>query len=406
MISWLNSKWENFEQFVTDVIYDRREPTFAIHCFSTFLRSLSTLFRGIVQFRYLLYRKGIFRSRPLGCLVVVVGNLTVGGTGKTPVVEKFARSLQEQGRRVAILSRGYKSRSDSLAKKCYRWFTSKDPVPPKIVSDGHSVLLDSDVAGDEPYMLARNLPGVIVLVDKNRVKAGLYAIQKFGADTLILDDGFQYLPLRGRLNLLLIDKTNPFGNRHLLPRGILREPIRHLKRASYISLTKSDGTPDEALNATIRKYNSSVDLIECTHKPRYFCSVSSGERLELSALKGKRVGAFSGIAVPESFEKFFKSIGIQLSYTKRFIDHHRFSYEELEHIFIEAKEAGIEAIVTTEKDAVRIPHFFKADIPFYYLRMEIDILDGASDFEQAVAKICFPKNERPITRSPFKVGKV
>ncbi|PIX57922.1 MAG: tetraacyldisaccharide 4'-kinase, partial [Verrucomicrobia bacterium CG_4_10_14_3_um_filter_43_23] len=103
MISWLNSKWENFEQFVTDVIYDRREPTFAIHCFSTFLRSLSTLFRGIVQFRYLLYRKGIFRSRPLGCLVVVVGNLTVGGTGKTPVVEKFARSLQEQGRRVAIL---------------------------------------------------------------------------------------------------------------------------------------------------------------------------------------------------------------------------------------------------------------------------------------------------------------
>ena len=220
---------------------------------ASILYGLSFVFHGLVRLRWYFYEHRILRNKPLGCLVVVVGNLTVGGTGKTPVVEKFARTLTERGRKVAILSRGYKSKKEPLPKKLWRKLTHGQEAPPKIVSDGREVLLDSEVAGDEPFMLASNLPGVVVLCDKNRVKAGSYAIRRFGCDTLILDDGFQYLPLKGRLNLLLVDKTNPFGNQHLLPRGILREPINHLKRASYIFLTKSDGQRDEALLELIRE---------------------------------------------------------------------------------------------------------------------------------------------------------
>src|SRR5690606_19234136 len=301
--SWLKRKATAFEQFAIDVIYGRRDDPAAV-VFAAWLQALSFLFSGIAQARLWLYQKRILHDQPLGSLVVVVGDLTVGGTGKTPVVEKFARALRDRGRQVAILSRGYKSKSRPLWKRAWYWLTHTQAPPPKIVSDGRRVLFDSEVAGDEPYMLARNLPGVLVLVDKNRVKAGTYAIKKCGCDTLVLDDGFQYLPLKGRLNLLLVDKTNPFGNGFLLPRGILREPIKHLKRASYVFLTKSDGRRDEELEELIQEHNPGADIIECAHRPQYLQRFGHDERLPLTSLKGRRVGACSGIAVPESFEKF------------------------------------------------------------------------------------------------------
>src|SRR5471032_2684659 len=253
-LSWLKRKFQSFELYTVDIVLGRRADTLAV-IFGTFLKGASWIFSGIVQLRLWLYRKRIFRDHPLGCLVVVVGNLTVGGTGKTPVVEKFARALRDRGRHVAILSRGYKSKAPPLWKKWWFRLTHAAEPPPRVVSDGTTVLLDSERAGDEPFMLARNLPGVVVLVDKNRVKSGTYAIRKFGCDTLVLDDGFQYLPLKGRLNLLLVDKTNPFGNGFLLPRGILREPVKHLQRASYVFLTKSRGVRDEELETMIRKFN-------------------------------------------------------------------------------------------------------------------------------------------------------
>jgi len=392
-----------FEEFAVDVVYERRRGKRAF-LLGLFLRALSLLFSGVAQLRYLLYRKRILKDQPLGCLVVVVGNLTVGGTGKTPVVEKFARSLQQRGRRVAILSRGYKSKDqtrESLWQKLWRLYvTGGDPPPPKIVSDGSKVLLDSELAGDEPYMLARNLPGVVVLVDKDRVKSGSYAIRKFGCDTLVLDDGFQYLPLKGRLNLLLVDKTNPFGNHHLLPRGILREPVKHLKRASYVFLTKSDGRRDEQLEALIEKHNPGVDIIECAHQPQYLQEVNGSDRLELNALLRRRIGAFSGIAVPESFEAFLRRYGANLLYTKRFLDHHRFDREELDEIFGEAQEAQLDFVVTTEKDAARIDPDATFPMPLYYLRLEIEILRGVDDFDEAVSRICFPEDaDRLVTGS-------
>ncbi len=394
MSSWLKTKFNRFEQFSIDVIYGRAEGVRAM-LFAGVLQAFSYLFSGIAQARYWLYRKRILHDQPLGCLVVVVGNLTVGGTGKTPVVEKFARSLQERGRKVAILSRGYKSKSAPFWKKWINWITHAAEPPPRVVSDGTSVLLDSELAGDEPFMLARNLPGVVVLVDKNRVKAGAYAIRKFACDTLILDDGFQYLPLKGRLNLLLVDKTNPFGNGHLLPRGILREPIKHLKRASYVFLTKSNGQRDTELEELIEEHNPGVDIIECTHQPKYLQRFGSDEREPLEFLKGKKVGAFSGIATPESFEKFLKDLGAKLVFTRRYLDHYRFTNEDYVSIFSEGLGKRVDFIVTTEKDSVRLPHDLPCPVPLYYLRLEIEIIRGASDFQEAVGRICFPESGAP-----------
>lgn len=388
MSSWLKRQLNTFEHYTIDVIFGRREGMRAT-VFAGFLQGLSYLFSGIAQARLWLYRKRILHDQPLGCLVVVVGNLTVGGTGKTPVVEKFARALRDRGRRVAILSRGYRSKSAPMWKKWWYRLSHTDEPPPRIVSDGHRVLLDSEQAGDEPYMLARNLPGVFVIVDKNRVKAGTYAIKKFGCDTLILDDGFQYLPLKGRLNLLLVDKTNPFGNGHLLPRGILREPIKHLKRASYVFLTKSDGVRDLELEELIQKHNPGVDIIECAHRPQFLQRFGTDERQPLEWLNGKKVGAFSGIAVPESFEKFVRDLGGHIAFTRRFLDHYRFTSEDFVAIFTEGIEQKVEFIVTTEKDAVRLPDGLPCAVPIYYLRLEIDIIRGASDFDEAVERICF-----------------
>ena len=161
----------------------------------TTLKAFSHLFTGVVTIRHFLYNIGICRRYPLGCQVISVGNITAGGTGKTPVVEIFARELQKSGRKVAILSRGYRKRELPWYQRIFREGTE----PPRVVSDGKRLLLDSEMGGDEPYMLASNLPGVVVLVDKNRVKSGRYAVKRFGCDTLILDDGFQYLKLQHRL---------------------------------------------------------------------------------------------------------------------------------------------------------------------------------------------------------------
>lgn len=380
------------EQFTIDVIYDKKKTTIA-KIYGYFLKSLSYIFSIIVQLRYSLYKNRIFRDAPLGCLVVIVGNLTVGGTGKTPVVEKFAKELEKRGRKVAILSRGYKSKDEPSSNKFWRWLTSGEFPKPKVVSDGKNILLDSEHAGDEPYMLAKNLKGVIVLVDKNRVRAGHYAITEFGADTLILDDGFQYLPLRGHMQLLLIDKTNPFGNLSLLPRGILREPLKHLKRASYIFLTKSNGIRDENLESLIRTHNATAEIIECSHTTKFITNFHTGKETEINILKGKRVACFCAIAAPDSFEKFLTKCGAVLVYKQRFLDHHRFDEIELEDFFVEAKEHDAEFVVTTEKDAVRINQNYKTHIPFYYTKLEIEILSGSGDFSAAVQRICFPSSK-------------
>src|SRR5438105_8170866 len=318
---------ENLEQFAIDVILERRGGARA-----TFLRSflylLSLIYERLVQLRLFLYRKRVFRERALGCLVISIGNMTVGGTGKTPVVEKFARALQAGGRRVAILSRGYKSVAKPSKRSLLDRLRGCAPDPPRIVSDGKSLLLDSLTAGDEPYMLANNLKDVIVLVDKDRVKSGLHAIREMKADTLLLDDGLQYLHLKHRLDIVLVDRQAPFGNEFLLPRGTLREPPRNLRRASYIFITKNPGEPNDASIQRIRCHNRTAEIIECAHQPLYLQNVYTGERLPLERLRDTFIGAISGIAAPESFENALKRLGAHVDLAKRYIDHHYYTEAE------------------------------------------------------------------------------
>src|SRR5688572_2243909 len=269
---------ETVETVVLEVIFEKRigwKATLA----RAGLLSLSKVFQVAVKIRRFLYNVRILRDSTLGVQVIAIGNLTWGGTGKTPVVEKFARELRDAGRNVAILSRGYRSKPSPLHKSLLnRLLFRTETTPPRVVSDGKSLLLDSEMAGDEPYMLASNLKDVVVLVDKDRVKSGRYAIEKFGCDTLLLDDGFQYWKLRGRRrDIVLIDCQQPFGNRRLLPRGTLREPPTHLARAGYIFITKSDGNTAD-LRQRISHYNPRAGIIECIHHPLYFEDVFTGER--------------------------------------------------------------------------------------------------------------------------------
>jgi tetraacyldisaccharide 4'-kinase len=386
----MGRRLENLEQFGIDVVLERRRGVRAT-ALREILYALSFIYERLVQLRLYFYRKRILRERALGCLVISVGNLTVGGTGKTPIVEKFARALQAGGRRVAILSRGYKS-----VPRKRRWLDRlrrRDADPPRVVSDGKSLLLDSLTAGDEPYMLAHNLKDVIVLVDKDRVKSGRFAIDKWNVDTLLLDDGLQYLHLKHRLDMVLVDRQAPFGNEFLLPRGTLREAPRNLRRASYIFITKNTGESNETLIERIRRYNRTAEIIECAHKPLYLQNVFTGEQLPLERLRDTFIGSICGIAAPESFEGALKKLGAHVDLAKRYIDHHYYTEAELTTFINRCIRRDLAMIVTTEKDAVRMPRLPETNmkVPICFLRVEIEILSGHESWEHCVARICKPQ---------------
>ena len=378
---------ERFERYAVDVILERREGGRA-NALKFVLGGFSKLYERAVQTRLGLYRRRILRPQELGCPVVSVGNLTVGGTGKTPVAEMLARELQRRGRRVAILSRGYKSVPRPFAQRLKnKLFKHLDLFPPRIVSDGKAVLLDSRHAGDEPHMLAKNLPGVCVLVDKDRVKSGLHALRHFGSDVLLLDDGLQYQRLRHRIDVVLVDRQSPFGNEHLLPRGTLREPPSNLRRASYIVVTKSAPQPDHDLLARLRKLNPTAAIIECNHAPRYWQNIQTGEKLPLEHLRGRHVGAMSGIARPESFEEGVRQLGAIVEITKGFADHHRFTKKEILRFLEWCDRRSLDALVTTEKDAVRFPDIDRPPVPMLFLRVEIEILRGGEHWEDLLRRL-------------------
>lgn len=384
-------KAENLEQYFLRLIYEKKPSTLDKILLGVLFVG-SRFYRAAIQSRIWLYDKRVIRNRSIGCLVVSIGNLSCGGTGKTPVVEVFAKNITKQGRKVAILSRGYRSKKRTFAEKmAHRFAHKKMELPPKIVSDGVDLMLNSSEAGDEPYMLASNLESVAVLVDKDRVKSGLYAIENFKTDVLILDDGFQYLMLKPHINITLVDSTDPFGNGHVLPRGILREPVKNIRRADYIFLTKSDGSHKiQHLRNFLRKYNKRAEIIECCHKPQYLEEVfNRGSQLPLNTLNGAKVASISAIACPASFEKFLEEQGAIIVARTHYADHHAYTQQEIIDFINQAKKAGAEYILTTEKDAVRVPKIDRLDVKMLFLRIQIDILSGQENFAQCIKRICF-----------------
>lgn len=396
----MKERIDELEQWGADVIFGRARG-FRASMARTLMMGLSWIFRGLVQLRIARYRRGWKQQAYLGTQVVSIGNITVGGTGKTPVVELLALSLRDRGRKVAILSRGYKS------KKLNERQNWKDVngrlIPqermPKIVSTGRALLLDSKFAGDEPFMLAKNLDGVAVIVDKDRVKGARFAISELQVETLMLDDGMQYLDLAHSIDIVLVDSRSPFGTGALLPRGTLREPPKNLRRASYILITKCDGSSNEDLITRIRKYNSVADIIECAHGPIHLENLYTREREPLEFLRGKWVGAISAIAVPENFERSLQDLGARVEIKRRFSDHHRFNRRDVDDFMQRCVERDMEIIVTTEKDAVRFPRPTEINVPIYFLRIEVRILSGQAEWDAMVDRLCDPP---PIMDSVLK----
>lgn len=381
---------ERLESYLVRLIQEKGsdlDQPFGINLLLHVLKGLSYLFLAVVSIRYFLYRTGLLRRYPLGTQVISIGNVTAGGTGKTPVTEIFARTLAAEGRKVAILSRGYRRKEAPWWQRLFTQVIEK----PLVVSDGRRVLLDSATGGDEPYMLASNLPGVAVVVDRNRVKAGRYAVNRLGCDTLILDDGFQYQKLKHSIEVVLVDSTNPFGNGNMLPRGILREPVRNLKRADIIFLTKCRGDVS-AVKEEIRRYNTTAEIVECNHTPKVMKDVWSREEFPLDWLRDKTVCTLSGIASPKGFENSLRHLGAKVVWCERYADHHRYDASEVLYALNRTADMGADALVTTEKDAVRFPRLETAPVKCLYLRIAIEILVGGESFTQLINRICFRKS--------------
>ena len=385
---------ERLESYLVRLIQEKGsdlDQPFGINLLLHVLKGLSYLFLMVVSIRYFLYRTGLLRRYPLGTQVISIGNVTAGGTGKTPVTEIFARTLAAEGRKVAILSRGYRRKEAPWWQRLFTQVIEK----PLVVSDGRRVLLDSATGGDEPYMLASNLPGVAVVVDRNRVKAGRYAVNRLGCDTLILDDGFQYQKLKHSIEVVLVDSTNPFGNGNLLPRGILREPVRNLKRADIIFLTKCRGDVS-AVKEEIRRYNTTAEIVECNHTPKVMKDVWSREEFPLDWLRDKTVCTLSGIASPKGFENSLRHLGAKVVWCERYADHHRYDASEVLYALNRTADMGADALVTTEKDAVRFPRLETAPVKCLYLRIAIEILVGGESFTRRINRICFRKSGEGI----------
>lgn len=352
-----------FRSRITDIMTCQdKYPFFSL---ATLLLGISGLYSGMVRLRQRLYARRALASLGLPCPVISVGNLTVGGTGKTPLVIHLAELINMLGYRPTILSRGYKGLSEKGGT---------------VVSDGHSLLCDARQGGDEPYLMATLLPTVPVVVGRDRYAAGMDAIKRFKPDVILLDDGYQHLRLRRDLNLLLLDAQNPFGNTHLLPRGTLREPAASLARADAVVLTRSQRICAES-------YSQFLHLIQ--PRPLFASTHQSVARMDLEAgqpieslqrqnlasvdLKGKRVFAFAGLGRNDSFFDTIVHMGACLQGTMGFDDHHPYSSCDLDRIVRLAHQSGANCLVTTDKDFVRLPQC--ARVP-----LELIVMGVAMDF--------------------------
>jgi len=386
----MSDRLKEFEEWGEDVIFGRAKGLRA-NLMRVFLRSLSWIFRGLVSLRLHLFKRGWKKQAHLGTMVISIGNITMGGTGKTPVVELFARTLRDRGRRVSILSRGYKSKPLDQAQEWYSKETNElisEENMPKIVSNGKGLELSVQHAGDEPFMLAKNLDEVSVVVDKDRVKGGKFAIQELNADILLLDDGMQFLKIAHSIDVVLVDSNSPWGTGAMMPRGTLREPPRNLCRADYIFITKCKHAENERLIKKVRKYNKVAEIIECTHGPVHLENVFTGEVKPLSFLDKKHISAISAIAVPKSFEEKLTDLGANILFHLTFPDHYAFTQHDVDRFMRRSMRRDAEYIVTTEKDAVRFLRPTELDLDVYFLRIEVDILSGKDVWERLIDRTC------------------
>jgi tetraacyldisaccharide 4'-kinase len=340
----------------------------------TVLRLLATccasVYGVVVQLRNRLFDAGLRSSKRVDCCVISVGNLTVGGTGKTPMVLWLARFLLQEGRRVAVVSRGYGGESKGRVR---------------IVSDGRSILAGSRLSGDEPHLLAARLPAVPVLCSDRRPAAVQVALQRFQSQVVILDDGFQHRFLARDLDVVLLDARRPLGNGHLLPRGILREPEASLKRADALVLSRFDGSTRsrETHRALARRWPEKA-IFRARHRPARLFDAATGREEPLSYLAGVRVGAFAGIGRPDDFFHCLSELGGMVVYASALPDHHPLTAALLESLASEAARLEPHLWLTTEKDWVRLPEILPERMDLWVLAIELDLESEEARFKEVV----------------------
>ncbi|HMS83225.1 MAG TPA: tetraacyldisaccharide 4'-kinase [Nitrospira sp.] len=325
----------------------------------------------IIRFRLWCYRRGWWASTRLPCRVISVGNLTVGGTGKTPMVILVTEWLLAKGLRVAVLSRGYRRTSTA---------------PHLLVSDGSRVLVGPSEAGDEPHFIAQRCPKAIVAVGADRVLLGRWVLGQYPADCIVLDDGFQHRALQRDVDLVLLDATDATGLDALLPAGRLREPLSELARASAVAITRADSQSD--LKAVYDRLQAvgypSGDVIEVVFTPECVVAVVSQERQSLEWGRTKRAWLVSGIGNSPSFRLSAESIGVEVVGETAFADHHGYSHHDVQHIHANAKANGVDFILTTEKDAGKLSSLLGPNDPWWALRLQAKITRGEASLRRLI----------------------
>jgi tetraacyldisaccharide 4'-kinase len=323
-----------------------------------FLTALSVIYRAIVYLRRVFFGLSLFKRNQLSCPVISIGNLTLGGTGKTPTVIQVAQLLMKNNWRPVIVSRGY---------------GRKDEAQTIVVSDGRSVLVDTQTGGDEPVMIGSKLPGIPVVVGRRRFQAALLALRRFSPNVVVLDDGFQHIQLKRDLDIVLLDAGNPFGNGKLFPAGILREPIDALTRAQAVLITKTESSADVGtLKDTIRQHTR-ARIFTSRQVPVDLVDYRSSDIKPLSILNGSKVLALSGIARPDSFTTTLKSLGADIAATCTYRDHFDYQKSDLAAVFQKAADEKISMIVTTEKDAIRLTKLHADGV--WALRIEMTVVE-------------------------------
>jgi tetraacyldisaccharide 4'-kinase len=337
------------------------------------LSALARGYRGFLGAREWLYNRGILRSQPLPCPVVSIGNLTVGGTGKTPAVELAVHTLAQMRHRPAVVSRGYRRRSRGI----------------QVVADAASIRLDPEDAGDEPFLLARRLPGVPVVVGANRYEAARLAVHRFGVTAIVLDDGFQHRTLAKDLEIVMTRARQPWGNRRLLPGGPLREPLTALARADLLVVVGASGEADLAeVYADAARYAPGTPVLSARYAPVECWEADHMRARPLSGLAGARLLAFAGIAAPDAFEATLSDLGLTSVALERFADHHWYTPEDLERLDERATALHADGLVTTEKDWVRLRQLRLPKRPLFVISVRLELITGRDRWQKAFEEAC------------------
>ena len=345
---------------------------------------LSLCYGYAVRLRENCYKKGILRSKNLPCKIISIGNITVGGTGKTPMTIKVAEIVKRLGYKVAVISRGYKGSAEKTGG---------------VVSDGKTILMGPDKAGDEPFMIASKLNDIPVVVGQNRFEAGRLAIQEFDPDVIVLDDAFQHLRLKRDVDLVLLDCGHPFGNNHLLPRGTLREPVSAMLRGDAFVITRSDYAGDTILSTftdKLRNLTHGKPVFTSCHIPNIYKAAKKNRSIHRKlqdlltynpeCLKERKVVAFSGLAGNSDFRLTIKNLKCDLIDFLEFPDHHNYSDIDLNRIYKSYLESKADFLLTTEKDYVRIAHRITWPVDLVVVNIEVSFGDDDEAFNAFIKK--------------------